>query len=265
MPTPDAEPTTGTVLDEIVAHKRQELGARKQLRTLEQLKAATMLCAKRFHNALKTSDGINLIAEIKPKSPSGGDLSPALDLASVLSAYDRYAAAISVLTDRKYFGGDIETLQAVASKVNKPVLCKEFIIDPYQIYEACNVGAAAVLLIVKILDDDTLAALKSLADQLHMDSVIEIQSADELQRALKVKPEIVLINNRNLATFEISLETTEQLSPLVPAGITVIAASGIDRRADIDRLLPFTNNFLVGSALMRAENIEEKLKELCAT
>jgi indole-3-glycerol phosphate synthase len=257
-----------TILEEIVAHKRKEVAARQASVSLTELKAHAAPVPGEQRDCFFASlnkPGIRLVAEIKPKSPSAGQLTAKVDLRSIVDVYDRYAAAISVLTDERYFGGSLEALQEVCAQSSLPVLCKEFVIDPYQVYEARRAGASAVLLMVKILPDPLLDQLRQLCLSLGMEPVIEVQNDEELGRALPLMPNVVLINNRDLATFAIDLNTTAALSKSIPAGVAILAASGIDGAEDIAGLRRYTNKFLVGSSLMRAENIEEKIKELCGT
>lgn len=258
-----------TILDNIVAHKHREILEKKAGYPFEQLAAevAAALPPGRFAEALKTdrqSNDVKLILEIKPASPSAGELVSALDLDKVLAGYNRYGAAISVLTDQAYFKGSLGLLGQVVQDSPLPVLCKDFILDPYQVYDARRAGAAAVLLIVKILPDDALHTLADAVRTLGMTPVVEIQNETELARALAVRPEVLLINNRNLETFDISFETTARLAPQTPQDIVVVSASGIGTRADIESLQPFCSAFLIGSSLMKTapDQLEAKLREL---
>ncbi|HEY9789926.1 MAG TPA: indole-3-glycerol phosphate synthase TrpC [Candidatus Obscuribacterales bacterium] len=254
--------STGTILDEIVAHKREEIAARTATRPLASFRDDVRSCGTNFHQALQ-GEGIKLIAEIKPKSPSAGQLAEELNLPGIVSAYSKYATGISVLTDERYFGGSLSLLSQVGALTGSPLLCKEFVIESYQVYEARQAGAAAVLLIAKILPDDLLQQLQAVVRELSMTAVIEVQTEDELRRALAVKPDVVLINNRDLTSFEIDLQTTARLAPLVPDSVLCVSASGINARADIDSLLKYTNKFLVGSSLMRSANLEDAMRRLC--
>lgn len=259
---------TKNVLGEIVAHKAQELILRKQKCQQKELEAAaqTLLPAARLEAAFYHSTAtVRCILEIKPSSPSAGVLAETVDLPVLLEHYQQAGVAISVLTDQKYFGGSLDLLSQVASTVRMPVLCKDFIIDPYQIYEARCAGAQAILLIVKSLSDAQLSDLVELTLKLGMTPLIEIQDEDELNRALKVNPTIFLINNRDLKTLAIDLATTEKLAPKIPNSILKISASGIENRNDIERLKPFCDGFLIGSLLMRqpsSEKLKQTLQEL---
>jgi indole-3-glycerol phosphate synthase len=267
------------ILDRIVADKRVALEVEKVAKPLQLLKEE--LATKEiplkdfpFESALRQPKNTHLIAEIKPSSPSAGVLQAEVNLDAILEAYNDYASAISVLTDAPYFGGTFERLAEVSRRSPRPTLCKDFVIDEYMVYQARLAGAAAVLLIVKILDD---AALKSLYDciqGLGMTAVVEVQNENELQRALAIGASVLLINNRNLSTFDVDLATTTRLadvlssysqkpSPLHPGGRgikgggespLIISASGIEKRADIEALLPATNCFLIGSSLMKQSN-----------
>lgn len=273
MPNLPREVVGKPTLQEIVDHKRRELGQRIRAVPLEKVQASCAPCRSKFLQSLSGA-GVRLIAEIKPRSPSQGELMPSVDLPSTTRLFSKYARCISVLTDEKYFGGSLQALRTVCQLAAVPVLCKEFVVDPYQVFEARAAGAEAVLLIVKILDDDALAVLHKSIRQLGMTPVVEVQREEELQRALKLSPEVLLINNRNLETFEIDLSTTHRLARLVPDGLPVISASGFETKADVEKVMTCTNKFLIGSSLMRCGNtqdtetslakIEAKLVELCA-
>ncbi len=254
-------PDSTSVLAEIIAHKYEEVAVRKSSTTIAEMERAVQPGSGDFLKSL-TGDGLRLITEIKPASPSAGVLKKQPDIKVILNAYNKYAAAISVLTDMRYFGGSLNLLADVVHYTRRPVLCKDFIIDVFQIYEARLKGAEATLLIVKALDDDQLAKLHSITLELGMTPVVEIQNEDELKRALDVTPQVLLINNRNLDNLKIDLSTTEKLAPLIPDWINTVSASGIENRQDIERLLPYCSRFLVGSALMKSDDIEAKLKEL---
>jgi indole-3-glycerol phosphate synthase/phosphoribosylanthranilate isomerase len=247
-----------STLSEIVENKRQEISLRKQLPAREPPQRAS----GSFLPSLKMN-GTRIIAEVKPKSPSAGTLNASVDIVAVTRTYSRYAAAISVLTDAKYFGGSFDALSAVSAQASVPTLCKDFILDEIQVEDARRAGAEAVLLIVKILTEAELHSLHNKIVSLNMVPVVEVQNEAELQTALKVQPECILINNRNLETFETDLKTTTALAPLIPKNIVVISASGIDERSQIDSLHPHAAAFLVGSSLMRSADIERKLRDLC--
>lgn len=250
-----------SILNEIIENKRIELAERRSRHPLTALSSKVGPAAGRFANALK-GKGVKLITEIKPSSPSGGDMKVDLDLDAVLDVYDKFASAISVLTDKQFFKGSLELLQRTAHKSPHPVLCKDFIIDEYQVFEARLHGAEGVLLIIKILDIEQYTDLYKSIHALGMTAVVEVQNEGELAIALEASPEVILINNRNLSTFEIDFNTTKQLAKLIPADVITISASGIESRKDIDDLLPFASRFLIGSTLMKSDNMEKTLAEL---
>lgn len=258
--------TNKSVLDTIVAHKREEVAARKQQRSLQDLIKTVTPCAPgQLEKAFQQSSPVTkLMLEIKPASPSAGVLASNLDLGQLLPAYNQYGIAISVLTDTHFFGGSLQLLSEVAKQTPHPVLCKDFIIDPYQVYEARLAGAAAVLLIVKSLEDSQLSELIDLSRSLGMTPLVEVQTTEEVKRAVRLNPTILLINNRNLQTLEMDMETTARLSASIPKEILRVSASGIECRADIERIQPFCDGFLIGSAMMRqpAKKLATTLKEL---
>ncbi len=247
-------------LAEIVQNKKIELSERMKKRTLASFSSSMQDANHEFADAL-LQPGVNLICELKPKSPSAGVLRGSVNVDEIISSYNRFAKAISVLTDQKYFGGSLELLAEVNGKSLLPTLCKDFVLDPYQCFEAREAGAKAVLLIVKILSDDLLRMLHDCIESLGMDAVVEVQTAEEVERALRVNPRIILINNRDLGTFQMDLGTTERLAELIPAGTILISASGILAKSDLERLLPFCSNFLIGSALMKSDNMDALMAE----
>jgi indole-3-glycerol phosphate synthase len=259
------------MLDKIMAHKAQEVAASKQQVPLCDLERDLQpAMAGRFEAAFRSPlstplQNSPLMLEIKPSSPSAGVLAETLDLSPLLTLYGRYGAAISVLTDEAYFGGSLALLAQVTQAVSTPVLRKDFILDPYQVAEARLAGADAVLLIVKSLSDSQLKELTAAVRHWGMTPLIEIQDAPELERALAMDPSILLINNRDLQTLQMDMTTTSRLGPLIPPGVIRLSASGVESRADIDRLKPYCDGFLIGSLLMRQPtpaHLEKVLQEL---
>jgi indole-3-glycerol phosphate synthase/phosphoribosylanthranilate isomerase len=250
------------ILNEIVENKRRELVVRKTERGPEFLQRSQTPGNNGFASVLQGTSKVRMICEYKPKSPSAGTLNAAPDLKQILEAYNKVASAISVLTDEKYFGGSLNLLKEVSERSPLPTLCKDFVVDSFQCLEAREAGAQAVLLIVKILNDQELASLHQTITGLGMTPVVEVQTEKELERALNLQPQVILINNRNLETFEIDFETTKKLAPKIPSSCIKISASGISEKSDIERLLPYCSNFLIGSSLMSAGNIAYKLEEL---
>ncbi len=212
-------------------------------------------------------DAVRIIAEIKKASPAKGVLRSGVDPAHLANVYaENGAAAISVLTNAEHFRGSLDDLETVSGAVYSrgiPVLRKEFIFDPYQVYESRAFGADAILLIVAMLDSHTLKDLMELAQGLWMQCLVEVHDEDELRIALDAGAEIVGINNRDLHTFETDLEVTDRLAPTVPVGKIAVSESGISERAHIDRLAAAgAQAALIGEALVTAEDPGVKLREL---
>lgn len=216
-----------------------------------------------FSGALK-GEGIKLIAEVKRASPSKGLLRPDLDASALACIYGGSgAAAISVLTESDYFRGGFADLEATRREVDLPLLCKDFIVDRYQIYEARAHGADAVLLIVAILAQDELKLLLETAHSLGMAALVEVHNRDELLRALKLSPRIIGINNRNLADFSVDLETTLSLRPVIPPSFVVVSESGIHTRDHVVSLQKAgVDAILVSEALVTSTDPAVKIGEL---
>lgn len=210
--------------------------------------------------------GLSLIAEFKRRSPSAGEIAAAAeaDVAAQVGAYERGgAAALSVLTDEVHFGGSLEDLRAARGACDLPILRKDFIVDPYQLYEAAVNGADAVLLIVRALEDGPLRDLHEEARALDLDVLVEVHDEEELQRALEIGAEVIGINNRNLDEGTVDVATTYELMPDVPAGQTVVAESGISDRSELEELERVgVDAVLIGSALMSAEDAEAMTRQL---
>jgi indole-3-glycerol phosphate synthase len=264
-----------SILDEILKQKKIEV-ALLQVQALRRLAESPppprdflAAVSPRLKGEVRgVRSGPRLIAELKRASPSKGILAPHLDLFEVANIYTQNgAAAISVLTDEKFFMGKLETLRELrfTHKSELPLLRKDFIIDQAQIYEARANGADAVLLIAAALTDDSIFAdLHALASELGLTALVEVHDEAETERALKLKDvKLIGINNRNLATFEVSLQTTERLRPMISPEIAVVAESGILTAKDVERLASVNvDAILVGEALVTAENIPSKVREL---
>ena len=257
----------GTVLDKILDKKRQEVGELKRMVSeMEILRAARDAApARDFIDALHNRTRVPIIAEIKKKSPSAGSLNGHIDVGARARRYETGgASAISVLTDGPFFGGKLDDLRRAREASFLPVLRKDFIIDPLQIYQARAVGADAVLLIVAALDDPALTRLYKLATDLGMAALVEVHNGEELDRALALDPKLLGINNRNLATLDVSLETSLELRKRIPGGITVVAESGVSEPAQIRELHHAgLDAFLVGTSLMKANDPAALLRSLC--
>ena len=260
---------TPDILKKIVARKREEIAARAAQRPLEALReqAAAADAPRGFVAALRRridAGGAGVIAEIKKASPSKGVLREDFDPAAIAASYARHGAAcLSVLTDRDFFQGSEAYLQQARAACALPVIRKDFIVDPYQVVEARAIGADCILLIVACLEDERMAELNGLAQSLGMDVLVEVHDADELQRALALPGALLGINNRNLRTFEVSLDTTLELLPAIPEGRMVVTESGIHTPEDVARMRAHgVHAFLVGEAFMRAPDPGERLAEL---
>lgn len=260
-----------SILAEIIKHKKMEIAAldAESLRRA----AETSLPPREFAAALiqgRTRDrgGVSLIAELKRASPSKGILAPHLDLFQVADIYAQNgASAISVLTDETFFLGKLATLRGLRfeRRVELPLLRKDFIIDEVQLYESRVNGADAVLLITAALTDDRhFADLHALGLELGLTPLVEVHDEAETERALRLKDiRLIGINNRNLVTFKVSLDTTERIRPMIPAEITVVAESGIFTAQDVERLANAKiDAILVGEALVTSDDIGKKVQEL---
>lgn len=254
------------ILKRIVDQTKKTLAVRKRTVNLEQLKeqANEQTLPRDFAAALRSDGSIRIIAEAKKASPSKGLICADFDPVSIARCYEQNGAgAISVLTEEHFFQGHLDFLKHVCSAVTVPVLRKDFIIDPYQVYEARAAGADALLLITAILDPHELDSLYRLTRDLGMHALIEVHSKDELEKALKVKPSIVGINNRNLNTFKTDIQTSIQLRALIPDDTVAVSESGINTPEDIYRLRATgINAFLIGESLMREADPALKLKQL---
>ena len=256
------------ILDDIVADKRKEL---VQARLETPLRELEVRISQRnppldFAGALR-GDGVSIIAEVKKASPSKGLLCPDFDPVALARAYaEGGAAAISVLTEVNYFQGSLDYLLQIRDAlgpVSVPLLRKDFILDPYQVYEARAYGADAILLIAVIMEDSQMESLIALARELGMQVLVEVHNDTELTRVLRGSAGIIGINNRDLRTFEVDIHTTEQLCPLIPPDCIVVSESGVSRRDDIEKLREWgINAALVGEALVTAGDVVARLREL---
>lgn len=254
------------ILDEIVARKQVRVAELKRSHLEANLQhAATLAPVPRdFFDALKNGEEPVIIAEIKKASPSAGVIRPDLDVAAIAASYEKGgAAAISVITEEDFFQGKLEYLRQAREVSRLPLLCKDFIIDPIQVLAARAAGADALLLVTAVLEQDLLVSLLSTARSLGMGCLVEVHNEDELARVLETDARIIGINNRNLQTFEVKLETTLRLRPLVPEDRLVVSESGIDKRADLESLAAVgVDAVLVGTTLMQAIDPVQKLREL---
>ncbi|MEW6213519.1 MAG: indole-3-glycerol phosphate synthase TrpC [Acidobacteriota bacterium] len=251
--------SAGGVLDRIVEAKARRLESAKRNRVDESASPRAS-----FAEALRREDRINIIAEIKRRSPSKGVLRENFDPSAIARSYERAgAAAISVLTEEDFFDGSIGHLAAARASADVPILRKDFIIDESQILEAARAGADALLLIVAILDDDLLKRLIESTYEAGLDALVEVHTAQEMERAVRAGAQIAGVNNRDLTTFAVTLETSIELARLAPEGMLLVSESGIRTRDDIDRLREAGYRaFLIGEHFMRAEDPGEALSRL---
>lgn len=252
-----------TILETILAHKREEIASLRS-RYGDWEPPAEAPPRRSFAAALR-GEGVSLIAEFKRRSPSRGDIRPDADPAGIARIYERAgAAALSVLTDERFFGGGLEDLKAARGATGLPVLRKDFVIEPCQIAESADAeGPDCLLLIAAALDMKELRELRELAARCGQGALVEVHDEEELGRALESGAEIIGINNRNLRTFEVSLDTTLSLRPRIPDGLLTVSESGIRTADDVRRLSEAgVDAMLVGEALMAAADPERKIEEL---
>ena len=253
------------MLNRIIAEKREEIAQRKRRLSISTLKEriAQHQVPLDFASAL-SGDGIRLIAEVKRASPSRGILCPNFNPVALAKTYaNGGAVAISVLTEANYFKGSLGHLAMIREEVRLPLLRKDFIFDQYQVYESRAYGADALLLIVAILSQEQLKELLSLSRNLGLSCLVEVHNEDEVERALSSSAKIIGINNRNLDTFKVDINTTRRLRPLIPKDRIVVSESGISNRSDVEKLKKWgVNTVLVGEALVTADDIPAKMREL---
>lgn len=263
---------TPDILVKILNRKHEEIADRSAITSIDALKeqCESADAVRGFIQSIENKIDHKLpavIAEIKKASPSKGVLREDFDPVAIARSYADYGAAcLSVLTDKDYFQGHEDYLKQARSACNLPVIRKDFIIDPYQVYEARSINADCILLIVAALDDNKLQSLLDLSHQLNMDVLMEVHDKQEMERALKTGARLIGINNRNLRTFDTSLETTFSMLDMVNENHILVTESGIHTRDDV-RIMRDNgvNAFLVGEAFMRAENPGEKLSQLFFT
>ncbi len=253
------------ILDKIVAVKKKEVHRQQESISLAELQERVqgLPRGRDFKKAISSGDSA-IIAEVKKHSPSAGSIREDLDHCALALAYEKNgAAAISVLTDREFFHGSTAYLREIKKALGIPVLRKDFLIDPYQIYETKLMGADAVLLIAGLLEEDKLREYLELTRSLGIWPLVEVHSREELQQALAAGADIIGINNRDLKTFVTDLKTTRELAPLVPPQKLVVSESGIKARGDVEALQKMgVHAFLIGEALMCAADPGLKLREL---
>jgi indole-3-glycerol phosphate synthase len=254
-----------SVLDRIVGDTREEVARRRERVPLSQLEAALSNRpeARPFREAL-SGPGVSVIAEHKRRSPSAGTIREGATVADIVLAYERGgAAALSILTEPFHFGGSLEDLREALTVTELPILRKDFIVDPYQLYESAAAGADAILLIVAALEPDDLYDLLREARDLDLDALVEVHDERELEVALDVEADVLGLNNRDLTDFSVDIERTYELLSDVPAGKTVVAESGFSSREELDELERVgVDAVLIGETLMRSTDVEAACREL---
>lgn len=250
-----------TVLAKIVADKAIWVEARKAQQPLASFQNEIVPSQRHFYEALRGARTV-FILECKKASPSKGVIRDDFDPARIAGVYKHHASAISVLTDEKYFQGSFDFLPIVSQIAPQPVLCKDFIIDAYQIYLARYYQADACLLMLSVLDDEQYRQLAAVAHSLNMGVLTEVSNEEELERAIALEAKVVGINNRDLRDLSIDLNRTRQLAPRLGAGVTVISESGINSYAQVRELSHFANGFLIGSALMGQDDLNAAVRSV---
>lgn len=243
------------VLVKIVKDKAIWINERKEVQPLDTFKNGLTNSDRSFYQALKTGK-TEFILECKKASPSKGLIRQDFDLNYIASVYNKHASAISVLTDEKYFQGSFDFLPIIRDQVNQPILCKDFMIDAYQVYLARHYGADAILLMLSVLNDEEYKELAEVAHSFGMGVLTEVSNEEELHRAVALEAQVIGINNRNLRDLSTDLNRTKELAPLLPKGTTIISESGIYNHQQVKDLAKHATGFLIGSSLMAEENLE---------
>lgn len=250
-----------TILAKIIADKRDWIAARKITQPLKSFIQEIIPSDRDFYAAL-SSKPAKFILECKKASPSKGLIREDFDLNVIAQIYAKHAAVISVLTDEKYFQGQLDFIALVRKQVQCPVLCKDFILDPYQVYLARYYQADAILLMLSALNDEQYIALSTLAQTLNLGVLTEISNEEERTRAVLLNAKVVGINNRDLRDLSIDLNRTKNLAPLLPKTCCVISESGIHTHQQVRALAPYVNGFLIGSALMQRPDLEHAVRQI---
>ncbi|AHG61828.1 bifunctional indole-3-glycerol-phosphate synthase TrpC/phosphoribosylanthranilate isomerase TrpF [Buchnera aphidicola] len=244
-----------TILKKIIRYKHNWIELRKKKQPLVNFKNNIHTNTRDFYNALKKTRPF-FILECKKKSPSLGIIRKNFDLLEISNVYKKYASAISVLTDEQYFNGNLKFIDIIRKNVSQPILCKDFFIDPYQVYLARYYNADAILLMLSVLNDIQYQQLSEIAKKLNMGILTEVNNETELKRALILNANIIGINNRNLHDLSIDLNRTRMLAPLINKDTIIVSESGIKKYRQVRELGKFVHGFLIGSHLMSKKNLE---------
>lgn len=251
-----------TILDEIVESTRKRVEEKSRLHPIEEMKLDSSE-KRSFRKSINQAPKAGVITEIKRMSPSSGDIRPNVDLVKITEEMTRGGSAgISVLTEPDYFNGRLDFIPEVRGATHLPVLRKDFIVDKYQLYESAEAGADAVLLITEVLGESLLEFVET-ARELGMECLVEVSNEDQIELAIQCGPDLIGINNRDLTIMEIDPSRTERLAKLIPDEVTAVSESGISEAADVKRMLKAgADAVLVGTSIMKSENIEEKVRKL---
>ncbi|MAG22142.1 MAG: indole-3-glycerol phosphate synthase [Candidatus Diapherotrites archaeon] len=251
------------IIRDILEAKKKEVVERKKQASLSEMMERAKPTERNFKTALESKKhAINLIAEIKRASPSAGVIRENFDLKEITALYDKHAQAISVLTDEKFFQGSPDFIKQVKEVSQLPVLRKDFVIDEYQLYESLVLGADAVLLIASMVSKQHLQKFIGIAKDIGLATLVEVHSSQDFERAFSHNLEIIGVNNRDLETMKVNLNTFTAIKQLIPSDRIVVAESGYNSKEQIDFIKGKADAVLIGSAFMKASNMEEKLVEL---
>lgn len=249
------------ILSIIIEHKQKEIAKKKKKNPLNSFIYKLNKNDRNFKKSI-SQKGINLIGELKKASPLTGIISKNFNIKKIINTYDKHASAISIIVDEKFFKGSLKYIETAKKQSALPILCKDFVIDEYQIYEARYAGASAILLIASILTKKQIKHFIRIAQKYKMDSLVEVHSLKELKKALKANAEIIGINNQDLTNFKIDLETTLELAQYIPTKKIVVSESGIKDYNDIIQTNNMVDAFLVGTNLIKSSDLEHSIKNL---
>lgn len=250
-----------SILKKIIHDKIQWLQYQKKKYPLKYIYTNIVSSNRHFYQTLQSTYP-SFILEIKQASPSKGIINPNINIQKISKYYKRHATVISVVTDEKYFCGNFRRLSEIKKLVKQPILCKDFFIDPYQIYLAKYYQADAILLMLSVLSDTQYKLLENIAHKMNMGILTEINNQDELKRAINLKAKIIGINNRNLHTLHVDLEKTYELAPLIPNDRIIISESGIQNNQQVKKLKKIVHGFLIGSSIMKSKSIDLKINSI---
>ncbi len=249
------------MLSKIIENKRKEVELAKKSMPLDRFRNKLSNSTRNFKDAL-SKDKLNLIAEFKRNSPSKNIHEKQFDIKKIIGIYNRYADAVSVLTDSRFFLGSLGDMKEVSNLTHLPILRKDFIIDEYQIYESRLYSADAILLISSILSEEHIDSFIEIANQYNMNCLVEIHTENELNNILRTKAQIIGLNNRNLDTLEIDLNTTLRIADKIPSNKIIVSESGIKDKDYVNKIRNKVNAMLIGSQLMNSNNVENEIIDL---